>query len=145
MTALHLHATARYYALPGLSPTRPNYHQGEGVLHDRRGDRKTVEVVYWPGADGFKRGATFYSRETRPGCKGGVPAEGGAAAEWLDEGAVIAYRSRTGPHRYRITGGVFREVRPRPRWGRMGRGRRQTVTSDWLYWTLLGYAGRAGR
>jgi hypothetical protein len=91
MTALHLHATTRYYALPGLSPTRPNYHQGEGVLHDRRGDRKTVEVVYWPGADGFKRGATFYSRETRPGCKGGVPAEGGAAAEWLDEGAVIAY------------------------------------------------------
>jgi hypothetical protein len=80
-------------------------------------------------------------RETRPGCKGGVPAEGGAAAEWLDEGAVIAYHSRTGPHRYRITGGIFREVRPRPRWGRTG-GRRVTVESDCLYWTLLGHVER---
>jgi hypothetical protein len=144
MTTLHLHATTRYYALPGLSPTRPAYHLGESVLHDRRGGRKTVRIVYWPDGT-IKRGATFYSRETQPCGKSSVPRDGGMAATWLDEGAVIEFHSRTGPHRYRITGGVFREVRPSPRWGRMGRGRRQTVTSDWLYWTLLGYAGRAGR
>jgi hypothetical protein len=139
MTAT-MHAS-RYYALPGLSPTRPNYHR-QAELHNRKGDRKTVEVVYWPGG-AFRRGSTFYSRETRPGCKGGVPAEGGVAAEWMDDGAVIAYHSRTGLHRYRVSGGVFREVRPRPLYARMWRARRRvTVSSDMLYWGLLGRTGR---
>jgi hypothetical protein len=141
MTALHLHATRAYFTLPGAYATRPAYHLGDSVLHDRRGGRKTVRIVYWPDGT-IKRGATFYSRETQPCGKSSVPRDGGMAATWLDEGAVIEFHSRTGPRRYIVRGGTFRLVTPRPRWGRTGRGRRQTVTSDWLYWTLLGHVER---
>jgi hypothetical protein len=111
---------------------------------NRELDRLPVTVLYWP-TDDIGRGAKFGTRDVLPYGKADGLYDGMITADWLDEGAVIAYHSRTGPHRYRITGGIFREVRPRPRWGRMGRGRRQTVTSDWLYWTLLGYVGRGGR
>jgi hypothetical protein len=69
--------------------------------------------------------------------------DGMITADWLDEGAVIAYHSRTGPRRYIVQGGVFREVKARRVYARIGGARkRETVVSDKLYWGLIGRAGR---